>query len=189
MLFLSVGIAAGLGCKSATESPVQDVKSPRVESKTESPAAEPVEGPANSTPAQALESNPVIATVPFPEPDFITVQHILIGFKGSVGQKLIARTKEEAESLANEVLAMAQADDADFDALVKKYTDDSHPGIYKMANNNVSENAMPGDVRPRSKMVAAFGDVGFPLQAGQVGIANYDTKKSPFGWHIIKRIK
>lgn len=190
------------GCKSPTESPIGNAKGPEpVAIATQEP--KPVDEPAKAEPAPAdataksesaptteppAEDKPMIATVPNAEPDFITVQHILIGFKGSVPGKNIIRTKEEAEALAKEVLAMAQAADADFDALVKKYTNDSPPGIYKMANSNV-KTGIPAGVYPRHKMVAAFGDVGFPLQVGQVGLANHDPEKSRFGWHIIKRIK
>jgi hypothetical protein len=141
----------------------------------------------DDTKATTQETPPAIATVPIAEPDFITVQHILIGFKGSVPGKQITRTKEEAEKLANEVLELANVEDADFDALVKKYTDDAHPGIYKMANSKVPADSIPRGVYPRGKMVRAFGDIGFPLQAGEVGLAKYDAKTSPFGWHIIKR--
>ena len=42
---------------------------------------------------------------------------------------------------------------------------------------------------PRSRMVGAFGDVGFPLEVGEIGLANYDPDTSKYGWHIIKRIK
>jgi hypothetical protein len=38
-------------------------------------------------------------------------------------------------------------------------------------------------------MVPAFGDVGFRITVGEVGLADYDAKASPFGLHIIKRIK
>lgn len=41
---------------------------------------------------------------------------------------------------------------------------------------------------PRAAMVPAFGDVGFGLQIGEVGLAEYDEAKSPFGWHVIKRL-
>lgn len=41
---------------------------------------------------------------------------------------------------------------------------------------------------PRAAMVPAFGDVGFALEVGDVGMADYDAEKSPFGWHIIKRL-
>jgi parvulin-like peptidyl-prolyl isomerase len=38
-------------------------------------------------------------------------------------------------------------------------------------------------------MVPAFGDVGFALPPGQIGMAEYDPVKSPYGWHIIKRLE
>ncbi len=39
----------------------------------------------------------------------------------------------------------------------------------------------------RGDMVPAFGDVGFTLQVGEVGMAPFDAQSSPFGFHIIKR--
>ena len=41
---------------------------------------------------------------------------------------------------------------------------------------------------PRAAMVPAFGDVGFGLEVGEVGVAAFDEKASPFGWHVIKRL-
>ena len=32
-------------------------------------------------------------------------------------------------------------------------------------------------------------DVGFKLKVGEVGLAEPDAEKSPFGYHIIKRLK
>jgi len=120
-------------------------------------------------------------------PDYISVQHILIGFQGSLPGKPVSRTKEEAEQLANEIFAKAKAGE-DFDALVKEYTDDAYPGIYKMANFGV-----PADranmVYPREGMVPAFGNVGFPLAVGEIGMAAYNPQESPYGWHIIKRVE
>lgn len=121
------------------------------------------------------------------EPDYIAVQHILIGFQGSVPGKNITRSKEEAQKLAEDLFARAKAGE-DFGELVKQYTDDSYPGIYKMANRGVAGDAASG-VYPREQMVAAFGDVGFPLQVGEVGLASYDPQKSFYGWHIIKRVE
>lgn len=121
------------------------------------------------------------------EPDRVTVQHILIGFTGSIPGKNITRSRDEAQQLAEEVLKRAQDGEA-FDALVRENTDDSAPGIYKMANRGV-----PPDPKQklfaRDAMVAAFGDIGFPLEVGEIGMAAYDPRKSPFGWHIIKRIE
>jgi hypothetical protein len=119
------------------------------------------------------------------EPDHIQVQHILIGFTGSVPGKMIRRSKEEARTLAYQLLDQARAG-GDFDALVRQHTDDSPPGIYGMSNRGVT----PGkNEYPRDGMVPAFGNTGFPLQVGEVGIADYDPRNSPYGWHVVKRIK
>jgi parvulin-like peptidyl-prolyl isomerase len=121
---------------------------------------------------------------PATPPEHVQVQHILIGFVGSV-RKPITRTKEEAKVLAYQVLDRARRGE-DFDALVREYTDDSPPGIYGMSGNGVP----PGpEEYPRSKMVPAFGNVGFAISVGNIGIADYDPQASPFGWHIIKRLK
>ena len=122
---------------------------------------------------------------PAEAPQHIQVQHILIAFKGTIPGKNITRTKEEADKLAHEVLQQVR-DGVDFDSLVKKYTDDSPPGIYGMSNNGVAP--AQGEY-PRGGMVAAFGNVGFNISVGNIDIAEYDPKTSPFGWHIIKRLK
>ena len=46
----------------------------------------------------------------------------------------------------------------------------------------------PSLPHPRSAMVSAFGDVGFDLAVGEIGLATFDADDSPFGWHIIKRL-
>lgn len=125
------------------------------------------------------------------EPDHIKVQHVLIGFKDAVGFRgrapkgAAGRTQEEARILAEAVLKRAQGGE-DFLSLVKEFTDDSPPGIYAMANHGV---AAPAGTFERSGMVPAFGDTGFPLEVGEVGLAAYDPTTSPYGWHIVKRIE
>ena len=127
------------------------------------------------------------------EPDFITVQHILIGYKGSVPGKPISRSKDDAKKLAEQVFEQAKKKPDEFDAMVKKHTNDAHPGIYHMANAGQKGDLTSGDVKTmifeRGKMVGAFGNVGFKLEVGDVGMAPFDEKESPYGWHIIKRIK
>lgn len=124
------------------------------------------------------------------EPAYITVQHCLIGFQGATTG--VTRTREEAEALAMELLEKAKNGES-FEQIVQKYTDDSPPGIYKMANHgfegNMTSSIVSRRVFERGAMVAAFGDTGFPLQVGEFGLAAYDRQTSPFGWHIIKRIK
>ncbi|MFK5956897.1 MAG: peptidylprolyl isomerase [Planctomycetota bacterium] len=174
------------------------------------------------------------------EPERVRIQHVLISFAGT--RTAATRTKEEAEKLANEVLARAKAGE-DFGALVKEFTDDpsgkttTPPGTYSMLNrgqyppdeevekqmelqtkiqelqdgllakvtakeitmDEAKEQffAMPEVVEfqalqskawlNRGDMVAAFGNVGFGLEIGEIGMSQYDPKDSPFGWHIILR--
>jgi hypothetical protein len=118
-------------------------------------------------------------------PAHIEVQHILIGFAGSVPGKGITRTKEEAKKLAHEILDKARKG-ANFDTLVATYTNDSPPGIYKMSGSGVPP--QPGEYS-RDQMVPAFGNVGFAISPGNIDIAEYDPSASPFGWHIIKRLR
>jgi parvulin-like peptidyl-prolyl isomerase len=123
--------------------------------------------------------------------DHIQVQHILIGFKDAVGfggsppPKAAARTQEQARTLAYDLLNQAKSG-ADFDQLVTANTDDSPPGIYGMSNSGITP--AQGEYS-RDGMVPAFGNVGFALKVGEIGIADYDPSISPYGYHIIKRLK
>jgi hypothetical protein len=119
------------------------------------------------------------------EPQHVQVQHILIGFAGTVPGKNITRTREEAAKLAQEILERAKKGE-DFNTLVQRYTDDSPPGIYGMSNRGVAP--AQGEYA-RDGMVPAFGNVGFVIGVGEFGLAEYNPQASPFGWHIIRRIK
>jgi hypothetical protein len=120
------------------------------------------------------------------EPDHITVQHILISFKGSIPKETVTRTKEDAEKLADEIYDRAKKGE-DFDTLVKEYTDDNYPGVYKMANFNTEPDRDQGEAS-RSQMVKDFGDVSFGLSVDEIGMAEFSPERSKYGWHIIKRL-
>lgn len=115
----------------------------------------------------------------------VQVQHLLISFAGT--GTLAQRTKAEAEKLAAELFAKVNAG-ADFDALVKANTDDSHPGIYTMVSKQSREDRST-NVFFRGGMVPAFGNTGWRLKVGEIGVAAYHSSDSPFGWHIVKRLK
>ncbi|MGD9347719.1 MAG: peptidylprolyl isomerase, partial [Candidatus Aminicenantes bacterium] len=100
------------------------------------------------------------------EPERVEVQHILISFQGTIPDEKVIRTKEDAEILAKEILARARAGE-DFDSLVKEYTDDQHPGIYRMSNSDVMPDSTNQEFS-RDRMVKAFGDVSFSLNVGEV---------------------
>jgi len=122
------------------------------------------------------------------EPERVAVQHILIAFKGSLpDDQKVTRSKEEAEKLALQIFERAKAGE-DFAAMVKMYTNDSYPGIYKMTNKGVIPDKSKQEYS-RTGMVRAFGDVGFSLEIGGVGLAVYDPATSKYGWHIIKRLE
>jgi len=144
--------------------------------------------PAAPAAAATPEAAPAAAAPPAPAApaaDHIKLQHILIAFAGKVPGKNITRTEAEARQVAEEILARAKSGE-DFDALVRTYTDDAHPGIYGLSNSGVEP--APGEFS-RDRMVPAFGEVGFSLAPGEIGLAVYDARKSPYGWHIIKRLE
>lgn len=122
---------------------------------------------------------------PEPEPSSVTVEHILISFKG-IGTRA-TRTREEAQKLAHELLARARKGE-DFTALIKEFSDDvSGSGVYRLVSNSVP--IVVGAEFHRRDMVVAFGDVAFLLKVGEIGLAPYHSRTSPYGYHIIRRIR
>jgi foldase protein PrsA len=118
-----------------------------------------------------------------PEPQHIQVAHVLISFAGAGTEA--TRSKADAEKLANDVLARANKGE-DFHKLIKELSDDPGEGIYGMSNFKVRPER--GEYE-RQGMVPAFGDVGFKLAVNGVGMSAFDPRTSPFGWHVIKRLK
>jgi hypothetical protein len=117
----------------------------------------------------------------------IEVQHVLIGFVGTIPGKNITRSQEEAKKLAYEILDRAKKGE-DFGQLVQKYTDDQYPGIYRLADRGQTADQSAGEF-PRDGMVKGFSNTAFSLKVGDVGIADYNKPDSPYGWHIIKRLR
>jgi hypothetical protein len=141
-------------------------------------------------PAPPAPSSPGAPAGPRPEkaangePAVITVEHVLIAFKDT-GTKA-TRSKEEARKLAYETLNRAKLGE-DFTKLRKELSDDSPDGgVYTLVNNGIAKEGSEFD---RTGMVPAFGDVGFFLAVNEIGLAEHDPRSSPYGWHIIKRIK
>ena len=148
------------------------------------PQAEPAAAAASNLDRLRADAAAVAAR-PEAKDDIVEVQHILISFHGATRMPpTVTRTREEAEVLAADVYAQVLAG-GDFTALMEQYTDDKgSSGIYRMSQNP----AVPADW-PRKGMAAAFGDVGWRLDVGEIGPAAFDPQKSPFGWHLIKRLK
>jgi hypothetical protein len=119
-------------------------------------------------------------------PDHIVVDHILIGVKSAAfpdGK----RSPAEAKAFAYALYAKLKGG-ADWATAKRESSEDPPPGgPYAMCNRGVRPTA-PDEIS-RVNMVPAFGDVGFSLEIGGMGMADYDARKSPFGYHIIKRVK
>lgn len=186
---LTLGVVLLAGCGEKTETTTTSATDSTV---SLTPPSSLTPGPTSTTTITTDTTSGPSATGTMPvrpatPPDHIEVQHILIGFQGSIPGKTVTRTRAEAEKLAQEVLARARAGE-NMDALVQQYTDDQFPGVYDLANDGVTPDAARQEYK-RSGMVKGFSDTAFGLSVGNVGISNHDPQTSPFGWHIIKRLK
>lgn len=100
----------------------------------------------------------------------VKASHVLIAY-ADASRSSATRTKEEAETLAKEVLAKAKANPSDFGKLAEEYSDD--PG--SKTNGGEYDNIMPG------QMVPQFNDFIFNNPIGSIGLVETD-----FGYHVIK---
>ena len=96
--------------------------------------------------------------------------HILLAYKGAP-QSAATRTKEEAQALANSLLAQAKANPDGFAMLAMTNSDD--PGSKN--NGGEYDNITPG------QMVPQFNDYVFNNPVGSIGVVETD-----FGFHVIK---
>jgi parvulin-like peptidyl-prolyl isomerase len=118
------------------------------------------------------------------EPERIEVDHILIGVTSPkfAGKRAAA----DAKKVAYDLLAKLKAG-GDWAKTKREYSEDPPPGgPYALSNRGVK----PGKGEyAREMMVPAFGNVGFVLTVGEIGVADHDARTSPFGYHLIKRTK
>lgn len=98
--------------------------------------------------------------------------HILIAYKDAMrADPSITRTKEEAKTLADNLLSQAKANPANFATLAIANTDD--PGSKQ--NGGEYDNIAP------NKMVKPFNDYIFNNPIGSIGVV-----ETEFGYHVIK---
>jgi len=106
-------------------------------------------------------------------PEKITASHILIGYKGADRSKA-TRTKAEARKLAEDVLAKAKAHGANFAELAKKHSE----GPSGKKGGDLGEFG-------KGAMHKNFEEASWKLKVGEIsGIV-----ETPFGFHVIKRMK
>lgn len=104
----------------------------------------------------------------FTEPAKVEVQHILVASKD--------RSETEAKALAEKIRAEAIASPVQFDALVKKYSDDTS----KDSNNGHIEEATSG------KVVKEFAQAAGKLtKPGEIS----PVVRTQFGYHVLKLVR
>lgn len=104
-------------------------------------------------------------------PDEIAASHILVGYKGA-DKSDATRSKEEAKTLAEDLLKKATLDGADFAELAKEHSEG--PSAPKGGDLGTFGKGM---------MDPAFEKAGFALEVDEIS----EVVETPFGFHIIKR--
>jgi len=106
-------------------------------------------------------------------PDEIAASHILIGYKGA-DKSDATRTKEEAKTLAEDLLKKVKLDGADFAETAKEHSE----------GPSASDG---GDLKTfgKGQMAEAFEKTAFALEVDEIS----EVVETPFGFHIIKRTK
>ncbi|MCA8938535.1 MAG: peptidylprolyl isomerase [Planctomycetes bacterium] len=120
----------------------------------------------------------------------VEVEHILIAFDSARRSKQ-TRSQDEALALTRRIYVELLGG-ADFGDLKVTHTNDTgqktRSGTYTMFDVNKG-GAQAGNDFDRSQMVKAFGDTSWRLKVGEWGIADFNETTSPFGYHIIRRVK
>lgn len=126
------------------------------------------------------------ATRAGPPPAYVTVDHILVGVRCPHFPQG-RRPVEQARAFAQELLAKLRAGAA-WDELKRAHSEDPPPGgPYTLADHG--RRPRTTQEYPRGGMAPAFGDVAFSLGIGEIGLAEYDPSRSPYGYHVIKRLR
>jgi peptidyl-prolyl cis-trans isomerase SurA len=127
----------------------------------------PIETPQGYVITQRIETPPG-------GPSSISARHILIAYKGSQrASPEVTRSRDEARALANQIANDARAG-KDWQALWKEHSNEPGGG----------DGGSLGTFG-RGQMVPAFEQVAFELDVGEIS----DVVETPFGFHVIERLK
>ena len=125
--------------------------------------------------APAIQSNDILARDA--RANHTKVQHILVSWKGRMGEgedaRAKSRTRAQADALAQQLLERARAGES-FEHLMSEFSED----------RGSADDGMAYDVAPDEKLVFEFKRLGLRLDVGEFGLV-----LSQFGWHIMKRVE
>lgn len=162
---------AALGCgtaqvvAAAPEGTAAEAKAPA--------AAVPSEAPSSSAAAPVGESAPPAPKPSGEMPKEVGARHVLVQYVGAErAPASVVRTREQAEALAQKVLARARRGES-FTRLATEYSDE--PGA-------AGRGGALGKFG-RGKMAPAFEEAAFRLAVGEVS----NVVETPFGFHVIVR--
>jgi parvulin-like peptidyl-prolyl isomerase len=131
-------------------------------------------------PPDPLESADILAREP--DKGTVHIQHVVIGWKdapavksGRGDDRAKNRTKEEADKIAQDILARIQKGE-DMTKLMKEYSEDP------MSKDNGRTFPISADT-PMAGPFERFQNLSLRLQEGEAGLV-----KSPLGWHVVKRV-
>ena len=128
--------------------------------------------PDTASQTSAVVSSDILAREPVSNQ--AKIKHILVGWKGTnQDPRADKRTKAEAEGVVKGILAQVKGG-ADFDALMKQYSEDPGSG----------QTGKAYDVAPDAQLVIEFKQLGLRLQLNEVGVV-----ESEFGFHVMKRVE
>jgi len=141
------------------------------------------------------------------------VQHVLISFRGAAGfgrrppLRARLRSQEEAEALATRVLRQA-ANQARFDSLVERYSDDMASSGARGADPSArlcADGCGPTGEAPGAYLVVPGAGAGVEgpaaelhrtlllatedLLPGEIALAPYDPERAPLGYHVLRRLR
>ncbi len=123
------------------------------------------------------------------EPDRIEVTFLLVSFKGRTPKA--TRTQDRARQDAADLLDRARKGE-DFEEMVKRECEPEfrNSGAFGIANYEVkSEGNEASRLGLAMRMGSAFGDLAFRLKVGEIGMVEYESRRNPLGWFILKRLK
>ena len=134
------------------------------------PRPRPIERIITETCPLAGEAPGACPKKPAQRPERVVVRHILVGYKGALARRATSRTEAAARELAVELAHSLRRQEATFEELAGRHSDDPGNGVYV--------------VTPDARLVPPFKTLALGLSVG-----NVDVVRTRFGYHVIERIE
>lgn len=118
------------------------------------------------------------------EPDYVMVRWIRVAFDGVPADHAVTRSQEEASARAQDVLKRVAAPDADFAALVGKFSDEPASSAAGIFNDGATPKV---GYQPRKVFVPAVAKAAFGLAVGAAVVVGPDEDLNRHGYFVLTR--